>query len=374
MSDAVLHDSGPEVNQHTLIQEGEIYLYQAYDVAFQIDLVQAVKNLQQGIERPQLAKERRQPQWFGYDPPPVRITQSVESIQLAGFDSDTTVEVTLWDFGAVSVAFRLPMREGTSLSTLVKLSAELASTDLFEVSGARLVEKLVKQLGSALTKPYISTTVEDYVVFELRKLSSALSGEAFLRQHARTVAQLLIAEDAEDLSSEIVEEAISHRSSFTTADIVLINWRGALIYGRDNEDTRAVLEFAQAQHLELQILDEQLDQYLEDASQISKRWAFNTREDTSIVRQLSIDASLLFEAINNALKLVGEQYLATLYDLSARRLKLPVLHETIERKLAVLNSIYDKIVDRQTVRRQAIMELIIIVLIALELLRDLLKH
>ena len=62
MSDAVLHDSGPEVNQHTLIQEGEIYLYQAYDVAFQIDLVQAVKNLQQGIERPQLAKERRQPQ------------------------------------------------------------------------------------------------------------------------------------------------------------------------------------------------------------------------------------------------------------------------------------------------------------------------
>ena len=82
---------------------------------------------------------------------------------------------------------------------------------------------------------------------------------------------------------------------------------------------------------------------------------------------------MLFEAINNALKLVGEQYLATLYDLSARRLKLPVLHETIERKLDVLNSIYDKIVDRQTARRQEIMEIIIIVLIALELVRDLIR-
>lgn len=355
------------------IQEGEIYLYQAYDVAFQIDLVRAERSLQQGIERPQLAKERRQPQWFGYDPPPVRITQSVAPIALAGFESDPAVEITLWDFGAVSVAYRLPIREGTPMASLVKLSAELASTDLFEVSGVKLVEKLIKQLGKAITKPFLSATVEDYVVFEIRKLSTTLSGDAFLKQHASTVAQLLIAEDSEDLSSEIVEEAISHRSSFTNADIVLINWRGALIYGRDNEDTRAVLEFAQAQHLELQILDEQLDQYLEDASQISKRWAFRTRADTSTVRQLSIEASMLFEAINNALKLVGEQYLATLYDLSARRLKLPVLHETIERKLDVLNSIYDKIVDRQTARRQEIMEIIIIVLIALELVRDLFR-
>ncbi len=358
---------------NTSIQEGEIYLYQAYDVAFQIDLVKAAKKLQHGIERPQLAKERRQPQWFGYDPPPVRITQTVDSIAVAGFDSDTTVEITLWDFGAVSVAYRVPIREGTPLGALVKLSAELASTDLFELNGSRLVEKLIAQLGSAVTKPYISTIVEDYVVFEIRKLSAAQSGEEFLRHHAKSVAQLLIAEDAEDLSSEIVDEALSHRSSFTTADIVIINWRGALIYGRDNEDTRAVLEFAQAQHLELQILDEQLDQYLEDASQISKRWAFRMREDTSTVRQLSIEASMLFEAINNALKLVGEQYLATLYDLSARRLKLPVLHETIERKLDVLNSIYDKIVDRQTARRQEIMEIIIIVLIAAELLRDLIR-
>ena len=72
--------------------------------------------------------------------------------------------------------------------------------------------------------------------------------------------------------------------------------------------------------------------------------------------------------MTNALKLVGEQYLARAYSLASRRFHLAEWDASITRKLQVIDGIYGKLADRAATRRMELLEWIIIVLIAFSLL------
>jgi uncharacterized Rmd1/YagE family protein len=71
--------------------------------------------------------------------------------------------------------------------------------------------------------------------------------------------------------------------------------------------------------------------------------------------------------VNNALKLIGDQYLARVYKLAGDRLHLPQWDASILRKLQTVDSIYQKMNDEQQARRMEVLEWIIIVLIALSI-------
>jgi len=80
-----------------------------------------------------------------------------------------------------------------------------------------------------------------------------------------------------------------------------------------------------------------------------------------------MESAMLFEGVNNAIKLLGDQYLARVYRHAAQRLHLAEWDASILRKLATLESIYEKLSDRQTNRRMETLEWIIIALIAFEI-------
>ena len=67
--------------------------------------------------------------------------------------------------------------------------------------------------------------------------------------------------------------------------------------------------------------------------------------------------------MNNAIKLVGDQYLARVYQLASERLHLPRWDAAVERKLATAESVYQKMTDAATTRRMEALEWIIIILI-----------
>src|SRR5262249_49576896 len=90
--------------------------------------------------------------------------------------------------------------------------------------------------------------------------------------------------------------------------------------------------------------------------------------DLQRVAQLQVDNALLFEGVNNALKLLGDQYLARVYRLASNRFHLPEWDASILRKLQTLESIYEKMSDAASSRRLEILEWIIIVLTALSVI------
>jgi uncharacterized Rmd1/YagE family protein len=71
--------------------------------------------------------------------------------------------------------------------------------------------------------------------------------------------------------------------------------------------------------------------------------------------------------VNNALKLLGDQYLARVYRLASQRFHLSEWDASILRKLQTLESIYEKVSDQAASYRMEILEWIIILLIAFEI-------
>jgi uncharacterized Rmd1/YagE family protein len=70
--------------------------------------------------------------------------------------------------------------------------------------------------------------------------------------------------------------------------------------------------------------------------------------------------------VNNAVSLLGDQWLADVYGLIAERYDLDKWHGSIGHKLQALDSIYQKIADQASARRAELLEVVIILLIALE--------
>src|SRR5207253_11002512 len=189
--------------------------------------------------------------------------------------------------------------------------------------------------------------------------------------YAREVAQILRAERAVPSDQE-VSDALGHRISFGSDDVTFIDWDAALIADRDAEDVRAVLEFANVELLEMRYLDQQLDDALDESyDTLSRRdglWLPGvTRADLRRIGQLQVDNAVLFEGVNNALKLLGDQYLARVYRLVSERFHLAEWDASILRKIQTLESIYQKVADQATNRRTEVLEWIIIVLIAVEI-------
>jgi len=186
------------------------------------------------------------------------------------------------------------------------------------------------------------------------------------------VARILRSERA-PRSAQEVNDALGHRISFGADDVTLIDWDAALIADRDAEDVRAVLEFANVELLEMRYLDQQLDDALDESyDTLSRRdglWLPGaTRADLRRIGQLQVDNAVLFEGVNNALKLLGDQYLARVYRLVSERFHLAEWDASILRKLQTLESIYQKLSDQAANRRTEALEWIIIALIAAEIL------
>jgi hypothetical protein len=131
------------------------------------------------------------------------------------------------------------------------------------------------------------------------------------------------------------------------------------------------LEYANVELLEMRYLDQKLDRALDQAFEsLSKpilslpRLLGNYGADLRRVAELQVDNAVLFEGVNNTLKLLGDQYLARVYRTANQRFHLKEWDESILRKLETLESIYEKISDQASNRRMEILEWVIIILIA----------
>ena len=86
------------------------------------------------------------------------------------------------------------------------------------------------------------------------------------------------------------------------------------------------------------------------------------------VARMQVDAAIMFERITNTLKLLGDQYLARVYQLASQQFRLPEWNSTILHKLGTVDSIYQKLNDRAEAKRMEVLEWVIIILIAVSML------
>ncbi len=360
-----------------LIKDGVAYVQFAYDVGLAIGLDAAEKSVTAMTERAPIRHQRRAPKYFEFQPYPLRVTQTSGVQTIGAWKTLPAVESVVFDFGAVSVTYQIPL--SGSFSSLSRLSELLYDNETLLADSRRLVEELIKTIHPSVNRPKISEFYEDYVIFQIRAFDECGAHARLLAEAPTLVAQVLRAD--EDLSSQQeVEDALSVQVSYGSEDLTLVDWVAALIFDAAADDTRAVLEFATVQLLELRHLDHQLDSALEryyDALTRSPKGPFSlfTKGDDKLreIGQLQVESAVLFENINNAIKLLGDQYLARLYQQAARRYHLTSWDKSIQRKLKTLESIYDKMESSLSSARLEFLEWIVIILIGIEVVMPFLK-
>src|SRR5204862_3850919 len=101
------------------------------------------------------------------------------------------VEVVLWEFGAASICYRIPI-DGM-LADLVPLADLLWDNPELLRDARSRAGQLSAALGAAIDKPALGERIEDYVIFELA-VSGTTPVSALLTEHAATTASILRAE------------------------------------------------------------------------------------------------------------------------------------------------------------------------------------
>jgi hypothetical protein len=353
------------------VERGVARVLHAYEVGQLIDLDQAERRITSLTERAKIKHRRRAPKYFEYQPAPLHVIEAAEPIALAAYRTAEHVDALLFDFGAISVSYDLPLQG--RLADLVDVSAALYDDTVLLADSRRRVADLLAVVGPAVARPRIRDIPESYAIFQLQELAGAPLSEEVLLAHALVLAQILRAA-RQPLSAQEVRDAIACRIAFGADDLTVIDGDAAIVVDRDAEDILAVLEFANVELLEMRYLDRELDGALDEAYRALSRQGWRqilrpgaARDDFHRIAQMQVDGALLFEGVNNAFKLVGDQFLARVYRLASERFHLAEWDAGILRKLQTLDGIYSKFSELAVDRRMELLEWIVIVLIALEI-------
>lgn len=366
------HDTTPNQNgSRASIERGTCYCLFAYDVGASIDLEQAQLRAVDPTSREAMPHRRRTPEYFDFKPAPVRVCQPGEKIVLGQYATDANVNCVIFDFGALEVIYTIDI--SGPIADLAQLGNTLHGNAALLADSRRRVDGLLQRLGTAVNKANIAPFVEDYAIYHIESLLPAATPESFLKSQAPILAQVLRSE-GKALSLEETRDALACAMSYSPDDLAIIDWQASLLLGREMDDVRAVLEFANVELLEMRFLDDQLDRVLDAFYKAMTQgpWrpslSFQSgQKDLRRLARLQMESAILFEEVNNALKLLGDQFLARVYRLASQRLHLPDWDASILRKLQTVESLYSKLSDFQNTRRLELLEWIIILLIAISI-------
>ncbi len=360
-----------ELQPALTIERGVCHVLYAFDIGLAVELEQAAALLKKraGTFRP--CAGQRNPKYFDYSPAPLRLAATLPPQTVGGVPVGADASLVLYDYGGLSIRYELPIAGG--LDALHALSCTLSLDTALLADARRLAQALLDAIRAAVQRPSLSESAEDYIVFEADEYIAGCEPEEFHRHFAQPFAQLLRA-STRPLSGQEVEDALACRISCERDDVSFIDWNAALVFDRDADDVRAVLEFANSELQEMRLLDRELDHALDRAyAAVTRSGRFRRMLPGSEggrsrrIARMQMDAAVLFERVSNAPKLLGDQYLARVYRLAAQRFHLPEWNATALRKLDALGTIYKQMHDRAASWRLEMLEWIIVVMIGFEI-------
>lgn len=354
---------------------GTCYAMFAFEVGFAIDLDRAQRRLA-SAGRAGLRADARTGAGADFEPRPLRVTASADPIEAGAFTTRPEALVTIFDFGAIAIRFELPI-EGDRES-LIGIERTVTGCARLHDAARAIVQRVAAGIGDAVQRPALSERVEDYVVLHL--LPDPVRADAADLLPPSLAARILRGEPG-PLSAQEVEEATRCTVSYGPDDLAIIDWNAAIVVDRDPQDALEMLEFANVELVEMRHLDDRLDAALEEAFALTssalrgrRLLAIETGRHVPRIAELRVDATALFESVDNALKLFGDRWLARLHDAATRRLHIDDYERSVLRKIDTLSSIYGTMRDRQAQLRAEILEWIVITLIAVELVALVFRH
>jgi hypothetical protein len=363
------------------IADGTVHVYRLFDVADAIDLQAAERAIEASMAAPKsrLRLESAQSASAVELPrPPLHVSLGAREIPVARWPRAAEASAHVFDYGVLSILYKLPIPPGTPLDALVPLAEEIVvePTPALDQAARAEAEELARALGASLERPHRWEGAETYQVFLVRRFEDGpLRAQDLLSQ--APIAELILGEtSAVRLSAAEREEVLSHHHTYLEDDLAVVHWNSALVVEPSGvEDVPDLLEFATAHLLELRYYDALLDRELQliydeierGGSPIANIFTRRYRALQRRTAALLLELSEMIERLENAVKIVGDFYLARVYQRAVRRFRLPAWQETVLRKQRLLAEVNDLIGDAADTSRSELLEIAIILLILFEI-------
>lgn len=359
--------------------DAEILCTRIFDVADTIELERCRALIEKdatGVRR--LSLRREGSEYIQLSDPPLEIELGFRrTLSVASSPREVKLNATLYSHGAISITVRVPIAKGTTVEELIPFADELYDSDALDALAKDEVNRLRKVLEPTFEDPHLWDQNEAYSVILVRKLESAEGVTPNADQLLATpgLARLLLGEVKEKvLSKEEELEVLNHHYSYTPQDLCVIEWNAAFVYEPSgSEDIVDLLEIANAQLLELRYYDSRLDTELQriydvvgnqTGSLLFSPWKRALREQA----QTLIELSEFLERVENALKIVGDVYLARVYEAGLQQLRVQRWSEQVGRKHRLLSQTYGLLKGEVDTGRSLTLETLVVILIVLEIL------
>ncbi len=351
--------------------EGSIQLYRLFDIGGEVDLEGAVGLLaSRYFEKFKLRRSSRA----------VVIEQAPLVLGLGGWQQiigeeqyDVSVTGKLWSFGALSITLKLDITESCSGARALEIGHFLENDQRLSESLESLASEVMRDISPILTSPKLWDQFEDYLIYIYKGKSdpdhSSLIGELL---SSELFYQLILGEPGRPVHEQMKIPIRQNTLQYGNDDIVTIDWNSAFIWSDgDYDDIADVLEFALVQLLELRYYDDLLSRklsFLYRAIKTTSPGIFNNRYNTLSheAATLYLELSEIVERIENALKVVGDFYYAKVFRAAVERFRLKDWERSVDQKLGNMLEISKLFQSEISLKQGHLMEVIIIVLIAIE--------
>ncbi|MBX3186008.1 MAG: hypothetical protein KF819_03290 [Labilithrix sp.] len=365
------------------IERGRILAYRVFDAGNFIALDVAEKLL--AARR----VEMRGPLVEGLVIPvrPLEVDLGVCEVTVPGLSQTMTANASarIFDFGAVSFLYDIAIEPGTTLSALTPVCDALYDAAELETQGCEHRRDLIARLGPSVEHAHDWADGETYTIVFIEKLAASSIEEhrRCLAELARSeaVAKLLLGETSDaPLSAAVRDDVLRNTFSYFADDLAIVDWNSAVVVEPSGSRiVPFVLELATSQLLEFRYYDVLLDRelarvydYVEKArpSILRSPYGALTRQVLSRFMELTE----FTERVDNAIKSVGDVYLARVYLAAIKRFRVPEWRESVEAKLGLIARAYELLKGEVEVTRTQILEVIVVLLILIEVITALGRH
>jgi hypothetical protein len=358
--------------------DGSLSLYRQFDVGYAIDLAR-VTDLLGSSTRGRARPVRFEARAIQIRNPPVVVALGDCALTVAGVERRGSLSAHVFEFGVCSLQLEVDVPPSSTWSGFVDFAVALDSSpeppSIFE----RELNALLRRIDAAIERRDVAPLFEDYKVHRIDRvtLDGRPAGGAVANLFPDTQLAPLLVGERRPVSAATLRELLPYRFSYHDDDLTVLSWEAALIVEPrvDDHDVEYVLEFANAQLLELRMYDQQLDAELPalydrvEAVRASPRLRL-TGKFRVVIAELQTrvaDITETVERVENALKVTNDVYLARIYAAALELFRERAWRRGIERKLGILRETYAMLNDEAQSLRMELLELVVVLLIFAEI-------
>jgi hypothetical protein len=341
-----------------------IRFYRMYDIGKEVDLKKLDAGLATAYTPERAGFTRVNPKSILMETPPLSFHLPWQTLTSEGKEYTLLTTVRVYDFGAISLCFILEDMEAPA-ARLKEMALRFAHQKGLDA----LYSGALNRVREILLPPIETLAIdegfyEDYTVYVTDRDDPAIDPVVILLGDERPV------------SHPVREDLLKYSLSYYTDDRTILSWDAALIVSPEPaRDIIELIEFANIQALELRYYDRVLTQQMEKmyddieaADRLSQFRRLQRYHRIMIgLMETQSEISDITDKVDNLIKVTEDVYYARVYDAALAVLRIAPWRESVNRRIEIIRQNYMMLSDEVNIQHSNFLELVIIILIAIEI-------